>query len=250
MIDTSSEDLALLWRQLGIKSGQVVLCHSFLPSLGRINPGPQAVVETLLEVLGPQGTLIVPTFTYSYFRNEVYDLEKSGSTVGVLGDLVRKRPGAVRSLEPNFSMAAVGAQAEELMAREVLNPFGKGGYYDKLLRSAGQALLIGVDFTALPLFMHLEWMHGVSYRYEKEFTGTTRVKGREYQDKAIHFVRDEKLDPISYRSRVGQVIDQEPDCIRAKFAYGEHRLVPLNTVAKVVDRCLANDPFFLIKNPV
>lgn len=250
MIETSSEDLALLWRQLGVKSGQVVLCHSFLPSLGRISPGPEAVVETLLEALGSEGTLIAPTFTYSYFRGEVYDLENSDSTVGVLGNLVRKWPGAVRSLEPNFSMAAIGAQAEELMARDVLNPFGRDGYYDKLLKADGLSLLIGVDFTALPLFMHLEWVHGVTYRYEKEFSGTTRVKGRDYQDKAVHFVRDEKLDPISYRSRAGQVIDQEPDCIRIKFAYGKHRLVHLKTVARIVARHLAEDPFYLIEKPV
>jgi aminoglycoside 3-N-acetyltransferase len=250
MINTSSEDLALLWRELGVKPGQVVLCHSFLPSLGRISPGPEAVVETLLELLGSGGTVIAPTFTYSYFRGEVYDLDNSSSTVGVLGDLVRKWPGAIRSLEPNFSMAAIGAQAQTLMARDVMNPFALGGYYDKLLKSDGQALLVGVDFTALPLFMHLEWVYKVSYRYEKEFSGTTRVNGKEYEDKAIHFVRDEKRDPTSYRSRVGQVIDQEPDCIKVKFAYGEHRLVPLKTVARVVGRCLARDPFYLIEKPV
>jgi aminoglycoside 3-N-acetyltransferase len=250
MIETSAQDLARLWQEIGLQPGQMVLCHSFMPSVGRVSPGPDTVVETLIEAIGPDGTLIAPTFTYSYFRGEVYDVENSPSTVGVLGDIVRKWPGAVRSLEPNFSMAAVGGRAGELMARDVPNPFGEGGYYDKLLKAEGFALLLGVDFTALPLFMHLEFINQVVYRYEKEFKGTTCHQGKKYQDKAVHFVRDEKLNPESYRSRVGAVIDQEQDCKKVKFAYGEHRLVPLKTVARVVAQCLAQDPFFLIKSPV
>jgi aminoglycoside 3-N-acetyltransferase len=250
VLETSPEDLKRLWQELGLAPGSVIYCHSFLPSLGKIKGGPGLVVQTILETLGPKGTLVVPTFTYSYFKDQVYDVESSPSTVGALGDLVRTWPGAVRNLEPNFSMAAVGARAQELVNRDIRHFVGPGSVYDKLMQADMRVLLLGVDFTALALFMHLEKLHQISYRYDKEFKGRTRHQGEEFEDTALHFVRDLDLNPITHRSRIGAVIDQQPDCQQVSFAYGQHRLVPATTVARVVSECLAKDPYFLIKDPV
>ena len=250
MWKVDSSQLATLWKELGISTGMVVMCHSFLASLGRVVPGPEVVLDTLLEQLGRAGTFVVPTFSYSYFRNKVYDVENSPSTVGVLGDLVRTRRSAIRSLDPNFSMAAIGEKAEFLMTRESHHSVGRGSIYDKLMKADVQILLLGVDYSSLALFMHLEKVHGVSYRYDKEFTGITRFSGRTFSDDAVHFVRDLELNPVSYRNRVGALIDQEPDCVRRPFAYGLHRFVPASTIARVVAENLAKDPFCLIKEPL
>lgn len=250
MLQTDAAQLKGLWEALGIEEGMVVLCHSFLPSLGRLMPTPSVVVETMMDQLGPSGTFIAPAFSYSYFRNEVYDVEQSPSTVGVLGDLVRAWPGAVRSLDPNFSMAAVGGQAAALMRRDTIHSFGPGSIYDKLMQADMRVLLLGVDFTALPLFMHLEKLHAVPYRYDKTFTGLTRSRGRTVPDSTVHFVRDLDLNPINHRSRVGAVIERQPDCVMRAFAYGEHRFVPASTVARVVAEELVKDPSCLIKEPV
>ena len=250
MLDTDAAALHGLWDDLGVEPGMAVNCHSFLPALGRLVPGPEVVVDTLLERLGSRGSLIVPTFTYSYFEGKVYDVQRSPSTVGALGDLVRTRPGSVRSLDPNFSMAAIGGDAHALMRRETPHSFGAGTVYERLMRAGMHVLLLGVDFTALALFMHLEKVHEVHYRYDKFFSGTTRHGDHTFEDTAVHFVRDEHLEPESYRSRVGDVIDRQPDCRRVALAYGEHRFVPAATVARVVAESLVRDPYFLIEKPV
>ena len=46
---------------LGLASGDVVLFHSSLKRIGWVEPGPEAVVEALLDVVGPAGTVVVPT---------------------------------------------------------------------------------------------------------------------------------------------------------------------------------------------
>ena len=250
MLDTNADHLRDLWKPLGLAKGMTVLCHSFLPSLGRLITAPSVVVETLVERLGEDGVLVAPTFTYSYFRQQVYDVERSPSTVGVLGDLVRAWPSAVRSLDPNFSMAAIGNRAESFMRRETIHSFGSGSIYEKLMQADLRILLLGVDYTALPLFMHLEKLRGVSYRYDKLFTGVTRSRGSSFADSAIHYVRDLDTNPTSHRMRVGALIDVEPDCVRRQFRYGEHRVVPASTVARVVAEQLAKDPSSLIKEPV
>ena len=249
MIRTDAAALCGLWRDLGIGQGEIVLCHSHLPSLGLLQPGPGAVVESLLEALGSSGTLVAPTFTYSWFRGEPYDARRSPGTVGLLGELVRTHPRAVRSLDPCFSNAAIGRDAAELLRRDTPASFGANSFYDKLLRRGGRILLIGVDFTALPLFMHLERINAVPYRYEKRFTGELIVDGRRQASELIHFVRDEKIDPQTDRSRISAALDARPECRRVRFAYGEHRAMPAAAVAAEVARRLAAEPNFLLKDP-
>ena len=50
-------DLAML----GVKPGMVLRVHSTLSSLGWVSGGPVAVILALEEVLGPDGTLVMPT---------------------------------------------------------------------------------------------------------------------------------------------------------------------------------------------
>jgi len=247
---TNAIQLMGLWDALGMSQGQTVLCHSFLPSLGKLVPSADIVIDTILHTIGEDGTLIVPTFTYSHFRAEVFDARNSPSTVGILGDLVRKRPHAVRGTDPNFSMAAIGSRAEWLTRRDTINSLGENTPFDKLVQENACILLIGVDFTALPLFMHLEKIHQVDYRHDKRFSGQSINHGQIYSDESIHYVRDETKNPESFRSRAGEIIDQTPFCKKIKFRYGIHRFLQARTVVDVVSKGLADNPFFLIKQPV
>jgi len=48
-------------RALGLVAGDTVLVHSSLSAIGYVAGGAQAVVLALLEVIGTEGTLVVPT---------------------------------------------------------------------------------------------------------------------------------------------------------------------------------------------
>ena len=50
-------------RALGVAESGVLLVHSSLSSLGWVCGGAVAVVAALLDVLAPEGTLVVPTHT-------------------------------------------------------------------------------------------------------------------------------------------------------------------------------------------
>ncbi|MBW8821656.1 MAG: AAC(3) family N-acetyltransferase, partial [Streptomyces sp.] len=57
------DTLAGQLRELGVRSGEILLVHSSLSALGWVCGGPVAVVQGLLDALGPDGTLVVPTQT-------------------------------------------------------------------------------------------------------------------------------------------------------------------------------------------
>src|SRR5690554_1946837 len=57
-----AEDL----RRLGMKPGMDVLVHSSLSSLGWVNGGSVAVIQALMDVVAPAGTLVMPTHSAEY----------------------------------------------------------------------------------------------------------------------------------------------------------------------------------------
>ena len=74
--------------QIGVKAGDDICVHSSLMRLGKILVTPKQLLDTLIaafrEVIGPQGTLIMPTFTYSYCHQQIYDVLHTPSTMGIL----------------------------------------------------------------------------------------------------------------------------------------------------------------------
>ena len=52
-------------RALGVEPGSVLMVHTALSKVGFIPGGAQAMIEALLDVLGPGGTLVMPAFSAS-----------------------------------------------------------------------------------------------------------------------------------------------------------------------------------------
>ena len=190
---TSTGELRSLLVDLGVQPGDKVFVHAFVPSLGIVEGGIEGITETLLDQLGPEGTLIVPTFTASYRRNQIYDVKTSRSYNGALSEFVRQLSITVRSEDPLFSMAALGKDATALMKRSSSNCFGHGSIYDRLFRNRVKFLGFGIDWDqGFSFFMHLERLASVPYRCERTFRGCTRLcDGSLVEDIAVHFVRRE-----------------------------------------------------------
>ena len=60
---TTSDDLLTQLRSLGVVAGDRLVVHARLISFGQIEGGAATVFAALMEAIGPQGTLVVPTYT-------------------------------------------------------------------------------------------------------------------------------------------------------------------------------------------
>jgi aminoglycoside 3-N-acetyltransferase len=167
---------------LGVCLGQVVLLHSSLSSLGHIEGGAGTVVSALLDVLGTDGTLVVPAGTAGHSdTSPLYRAAVAGMTpgevaayrarmpafdpattpsqqMGRIAEHVRTLPGARRSAHPHTSFAAIGPRAAEIVdghARDCL--LGERSPLARLYDADALVLLLGVGYDKCTAFHLAEY---------------------------------------------------------------------------------------------
>jgi aminoglycoside 3-N-acetyltransferase len=156
-------------RELGVQPGTVLMVHSSLSRLGWVAGGARAVVAALLDVVGPQGTVMMPTHSselsdpaawrhppvpehwWQPIRDETpaYDpVLTPTSHMGAIVECFRHVPGLRRSLHPTVSAAAVGPDARRLTeGHELAHGLGESSPQARLYDLDGHILLLGVTHS-------------------------------------------------------------------------------------------------------
>ncbi|MEN6357099.1 MAG: AAC(3) family N-acetyltransferase [Armatimonadota bacterium] len=165
--------------KIGLGSGDVVVVHSSLSSFGRVDGGAEAVVDALLETIGEQGTLVVPTYTYGL---DVYDPQRSSSLCGAITEAVRKRPNALRSLHPTHSVAAIGALADVITGgHEKVHAFARGSALFNVLQARGKILLLGVSHKSDSMIHVAEEIANLPYLERSRQIDVKNAQGKTVQ---------------------------------------------------------------------
>lgn len=127
-VDSVTSDL----RSLGVETGQTILVHSSLSSLGWVCGGAPVVVDALQRVVGERGTVVMPTHSpgnrdpanmnnppipdswYETAREQLPPYRPAATPtqgMGAIPECFRSYPGVRRSAHPQHSFAAWGAAA-------------------------------------------------------------------------------------------------------------------------------------------
>nr|AMP57363.1 AAC3 [uncultured bacterium] len=160
---------------LGISAGQTVMLHISVKSIGWLVGGPEIVIRALTELLGDEGTLMMYTgwedspYTmegWSEEKKKVYlqecppfDPETARAVVdwSILAEMLRKWPGAKRSMHPDGSFCALGKQAFFLTNDHSLKyGYGVHSPLGKLIALEGKVVLIGSPLNNVTLLHHAE----------------------------------------------------------------------------------------------
>ena len=190
----SQKDLIAAIKSLGICPGDTICIHSEIFTLGKfLVPREEflhIIIQSFLNSVGNEGTVLMPTFTYSFCKGEIYDINNSKSTMGVLSDFFRKQNGVIRTQDPIFSFAVWGKKQSEF-SKDYNDCFGKDCVYEILLKNNGKLISFGSGKFWYTFAHYVEQVAKVSYRYFKEFNGIFVDKnGISHAKKVKYFVRD------------------------------------------------------------
>ncbi len=229
-------------RKLGLRAGDIVLVHSSLSSLGWVEGGAGTVIEALLEVLTPSGTLLMPVFS----GPSPFDVANTPSGLGVVTETFRKMPGVVRSLHPTHSVAALGARAEEMIRDHLASPTAAGcdTPYGRLMAFGGKILLIGVDNDRSTTIHGLE--ERVEAPYLSDYEATYLDENGREQTKKL------KLYPGPHRGFIGlgPLFRREGVETSGKIGNAVCRVIDAKRMHDVVLAAFRDDPaLMLCDNP-
>ena len=143
--------LAADLRRLGVQTGDLLMIHSSLRSLGFVVGGAAAVVDALLDVLGPTGTLVGPSFNYETALDPdfVFDPLNTPSDMGAIADEIRRRAGNQRSRHLTHSLSAIGPQAETIVTAGGPTAWAANDPLGTVFKLDGRFLLLGVTYASL-----------------------------------------------------------------------------------------------------
>lgn len=172
----SAKALKTALEQLPMIRGGVLFLHSNIGFFGRAEGVTRSdtlcelFFDALINRVGDTGTIVVPTFTYSYPRHQAFNPETTASDMGIFAEWIRLHPDAKRSRDPSYSVAAIGEKAEMLTTAIPENSFGRNSFFDRFLAVNGTILNLNLD--AGSTFLHfLEREMNVPYRFDKTFKG-------------------------------------------------------------------------------
>lgn len=170
----TTQDLILAFRALGLNVGATVLVHSSLKSFGHVEGGANTVVDSLIETVGAEGSVMVPTLTGSRTDSPehppIFDVRSTPSWTGIIPETFRNRREAKRSLHPTHSVSAIGAKRDWLLKghERSASPCDKNSPYYRNAEAGGFVMLIGVTQHSNTTIHCCEELAAVDYHLQKK----------------------------------------------------------------------------------
>jgi len=232
---------------LGIKPGDIIIMHSSLSKIGWTVGGSVAVIKSMMDLLTPDGTLVMPTFTsdnsepsewenppvpkswWDTIRNEMPAFNPKITPtrgMGLIVETFRNWPDVLRNNHPVSSFAAWGKHANFIIENHDLEAdLGEGSPIARLYELNGLILLLGVTHE------NNTSLHLAEYRSEfpgKKYNNTGSAMMVKNQRKWVEW-KELELNSDDFE-QLGTEFESRFDFKLGKIGEAKARLISLRTI--------------------
>lgn len=209
-------------QKLGVRSGMHLFVHCSLSKIGWIVGGTVTLIEVLLDLVGPNGTLIMPSHTsgnsdpsewqnppvpaewFDVIRQNMPPYQSAITPTMFMSKLVetfRHWPGVLRSQHPKYSVVALGPKARWFIDQHV-ESCGEQSPLARIYECMddGYVLLLGVQHRNNTSLHLAEYRYQVRDQVERTYRESAAVinsetnarEWREWDD--FHYRSDDFMD--------------------------------------------------------
>lgn len=232
---------------------ELILISSGIWSFGsKINLPVDILVESLFEsiisILRPHQTLLLPAFTYSFCKKKFYDPRITLPETGVISLHAMKDKRGIRTKSAINSYFAFGSAASLLEETIGESVWGKGSIAEKLEETDAKVLSVGLPISLSTGFMHrIEELEHVPYRFYKNFVGTWEQGDTSQPWAERMFVRSQIVPAELDWKKLENILTSES----LLFSTTEPFIFQSTTAKKIIKagrKMLNSDPLALVQN--
>ncbi len=223
----TAKDLLEQMKRQGLKPGSTLIVHCAMNNFYNYRGTVNEIIDTILDYIGPEGTLCMPAFPYDKENpNRVFDVRSAKTAAGLLAETFRNYPNVQRSLNQLHSVCALGRNAEYICGdhQNSLVCFDEHSPFYKIGELGGLSFNLGLPKWFIGTGGHVceaLLFHKPGFTlFDKKFTDYTKFT---YIDRDGHTVEHCMYTGLSQpyiRNRTTRVIDKYFD----KTKYHRSRL--------------------------
>ena len=163
------------------------------------------LMENLRQIIGSQGNIFVPTYSYSFAKKKKFSPTKTRADIGYFPNFFLKHKGIARSSDPMMSIAGYGPNAKAILSKLPNTSFGKDCVFERLLKIKNlKCCNVGLGVNWIPFLHYLDWLNKVPFRFNKKFFGYTQIGRVIKKIEWNFFARYLRGETISNGYRIGR----------------------------------------------
>ena len=237
--------LTIDMKRIGIQEGDIIIVHGSMKKIGgTVEGGPEAVIQAIIDAVGPQGTVVFPTFVN---LNPKTDLRTEPSRLGLLSETFRKWPRVKRSNNPTHCVSAIGKHALEIIKdHENTTQLGLDSPLHKAAKMGAKVFHLGTGLKSCSLVHIGETIAKVPYMHigypghDKEFL-YIGADGIERTLNSKELPGDSNGFP-----KLLQLTNLEQKFKKAKIGHADSFLVLGQDLLQAAKEALTKDPYSIL----
>jgi len=241
-------------QRLGAQDADVLYIHTAL-NFGIPNSQitKKELLAELLETIKELnvGTLIFPTYTFSFCNGENFNIQETKTPMGLLNDFVRSQDGAIRSNDPLMSNVLIGKN-QEFVTNIGKKSIGDDSTFDLIHKTSLKVkfLFLGPMIGDCYTYMHfIEERVNAPYRYKRNFTGSITNNGKTYEDTFELYVRYSNVQPGTGSYIYENILLERGEAKRLKLGNGAITITDEKMSYNTYKELISRYPSFFIKEP-